>query len=227
MGFNRIYDGSFFRDFSLNEKAGELLDRLKNNAGLPMLSACSPALINFVKEFYPDLMENLSINGSPQRLFGAWAKTRYSELSGVDKSLITTVSFMPCIACKYETKLPINISGSRDLDFVLTSRELAIMINSTGIDDLSALPESSFDILTGDSQETSFAASAALAESHEGIKEVELVIRGTRVKGLFADGLANARKIMDSIRKRECDAAFVEITSCDRACTLRNGVLQQ
>jgi NADH-quinone oxidoreductase subunit G/NADP-reducing hydrogenase subunit HndD len=151
---------------------------------------------------------------------------------------------MPCVAKKFEAQRPeMNSSGYQDVDVVLTTRELARMIKLAGID-LATLPESKFDSVMGDSTGAAviFGTSGGVMEAalrtvyevvtgdtltaldfesvrgHQGIKKVEVDLKGTKVKVLIANGLSNARLVMDSIRKGECDATFVEIMCCPGGC---------
>jgi NADH-quinone oxidoreductase subunit G/NADP-reducing hydrogenase subunit HndD len=226
------------------EEGHELIDRIKNGGKLPMITSCSPGWVNFAEVFYPDLLDHLSTTKSPQQIFGALVKTYYPQAAGLDPSKITSVSVMPCIAKKFEAQRPgMASSGFPDVDLVLTTRELARMIKLAGID-FTNLPETPFDRIMGDSSGagTIFGTSGGVMEAalrtvyeaytgetlaapdftgvrgHQGIKEAQVDLKGKTVKVLVANGLANARTIMDSIRKGECDAAFVEIMSCPGGC---------
>jgi NADH-quinone oxidoreductase subunit G/NADP-reducing hydrogenase subunit HndD len=244
LGFDKVFDTDFSADVTIMEEGHEFLERVKNKGRLPMITSCSPGWINFAEVFYPDLLEHLSTCKSPQQMFGALVKTYYPQVSGVDPSTITSVSIMPCIAKKFEAQRPgMDSSGFRDVDIVLTTRELARMIKLASID-FNNLPETPFDSVMGASSGagTIFGTSGGVMEAalrtvyeaytgetlapvdfkavrgHEGIKEAEVDLKGTKVKVLAANGLANARRIMDSIRAGKCDAAFVEIMSCPGGC---------
>jgi iron only hydrogenase large subunit-like protein len=198
MGFDIVLDAGYFTDLSVNEKRRELLERIKNSSNLPMIDSCFPGFIKFVKEFYPGLLDHLPAGKSSQQIFGAFVKDNYPKVLGTDRSKITTVSIMPCIAKKYET--------NSDVDFVLTAGELARMIRLAGIE-LRDLPESPYDSVT-----------------HNG---AEVDLDGTKVKVLTVNGLANARNVMDVISKGECNAAFVEIVNCtaDDGCAANDGCI--
>jgi NADH-quinone oxidoreductase subunit G/NADP-reducing hydrogenase subunit HndD len=244
LGFDKVFDTDFTADLTIMEEGHELLHRLKSGGRLPMVTSCSPGWINFAEVFYPDLVDHLSTCKSPQQMFGALAKTYYAQVSGVEASKITSISIMPCTAKKFEAQRPeMASSGFQDVDVVLTTRELARMIKMAGID-FAALPESKYDSLMGDSTGAAviFGTSGGVMEAalrtvyevvtgetlksvdfegvrgHQGIKQAEVDLKGTKVKVLIANGLANARKVMDSIRKGECDATFVEIMSCPGGC---------
>ena len=244
LGFDKVFDTDFTADLTIIEEGHELLHRLQNGSKLPMVTSCSPGWINFCEVFYPDLVDHLSTCKSPQQMFGALAKTYYPNVSGVEPAKITSVSIMPCTAKKFEAQRPeMAGSGFRDVDVVLTTRELARMIKMAGID-FEALPESQFDSLMGDSTGAAviFGTSGGVMEAalrtvyevvtketlasvdfkdvrgHQGVKEAEVDLKGTKVKVVVANGLANARKVMDSIRQGQCNATFIEIMCCPGGC---------
>ncbi|MEN6556955.1 MAG: [Fe-Fe] hydrogenase large subunit C-terminal domain-containing protein, partial [Thermoguttaceae bacterium] len=150
LGFCAVFDTNFTADLTIIEEANELLVRLKaalcppsktdgashDHAGpLPMFTSCSPGWIKFMEYFHPDMLSNLSTCKSPQQMFGAVAKTYYAEKLGKRPEQIVVVSIMPCTAKKFECQRPeMDISGARDVDIVLTTRELGKMIHAAGID---------------------------------------------------------------------------------------------
>jgi iron-only hydrogenase group A len=141
LGFNKVFDTNFTADLTIVEEANELLERLTRalvhgeEVALPQFTSCSPGWINFVEHFFPELLPNLSSCKSPQQMFGALAKTYYAEQVGVDPAQMTVVSVMPCTAKKYEaSRAEMSDSGLRDVDYVLTTRELGEMIREAGID---------------------------------------------------------------------------------------------
>ncbi len=151
IGFDKVFDTNFAADLTIMEEGTELLTRLKNvlvdngNAALPQFTSCSPGWINYMEYFYPEFMENVSTCKSPQQMFGAVAKSYYAKKNNLDPKDITVVSVMPCTAKKYEAARPeMNSSGYRDVDYVLTTRELARMIIQAGIE-FRNLPDSEMD----------------------------------------------------------------------------------
>ena len=140
MGFDAVFDTNFTADLTIMEEGTELLLRLKKvlvdkqPAALPQFSSCSPGWIKFTEHFYPEFLPNLSSCKSPQQMFGALAKTFYAQKKGIDPANIVVVSVMPCTAKKFEASRPeMNSSGFKDVDYVLTTRELGRMIQSAGI----------------------------------------------------------------------------------------------
>jgi NADP-reducing hydrogenase subunit HndD len=151
LGFDAVFDTNFAADLTIMEEGTELLTRLKEamlNGGtvaLPMFTSCSPGWINYMEHFNPDMLANLSTCKSPQQMFGALAKTYYAELLGRKPEDIVVVSVMPCTAKKSECARPeMNDGGVRNVDYVLTTRELARMIKAAGIN-FTKLPDDTMD----------------------------------------------------------------------------------
>ncbi|MCX6985286.1 MAG: NADH-dependent [FeFe] hydrogenase, group A6 [Lentisphaerae bacterium] len=141
LGFKKVFDTNFTADLTIIEEGTELLTRLKTalvakgEVSLPMFTSCSPGWINFMEYFYPTLLPNLSSCKSPQQMFGALAKTYFAEKAGIDPSKIIVVSIMPCTAKKFECdRDEMKSSGFKDVDYVLTTRELGRMITEAGIE---------------------------------------------------------------------------------------------
>lgn len=250
LGFDKVFDTNFTADLTIIEEGNELLKRVKEGGVLPMITSCSPGWIKFCEHFYPDLLPHLSTCKSPQQMFGALAKTYYAELAGIDPKDIVSVSIMPCTAKKYEAQRPeMNSSGFRDVDYVLTTRELGRMIKEGGIDFVN-LPDEDYDAPMGEytGAGTIFGATGGVMEA--ALRTVYAVVTGenlpsldiTPVRGLegvkeatvkvgplgdvkiaVAHGLGNARKIMDKIREGKADYAFIEIMCCPGGCIAGGG----
>lgn len=244
LGFAKVFDTDFAADVTIMEEGSELLDRMANGGTLPLITSCSPGWVNFVETFYPELLPNVSSCKSPQQMFGALVKTYYPQKAGIDPSKIVSVSIMPCTAKKYESARPeMNDSGYRDVDVVLTTRELARMLRQSGLD-INKLADEEFDAPMGASTGAAviFGTSggvmeAALRTVYEaatgkelvnvdfegvrglsGVKEAEVNLAGQKVKVAIANGLKNARQILDKIKAGECDYQFVEIMCCPGGC---------
>lgn len=245
LGFDKVFDTNFTADLTILEEGNELLDRIKNNKPMPMITSCSPGWIKFIEHFYPDFLPNVSTCKSPQQMFGALAKTYYAQFAGIDPKDIYSVSIMPCTAKKFEAVRPeMNSSGYRDVDAVLTTRELGRMIKQAGID-FTSLPDEPFDAPMGQytGAATIFGATGGVMEAAlrtvytvlagkslpdlditpvrglEGVKEaaVEIPLFG-QVRVAVAHGLANARKIMDLVASGEAEYHFIEIMACPGGC---------
>ncbi|MGB4293457.1 MAG: NADH-dependent [FeFe] hydrogenase, group A6 [Bacteroidales bacterium] len=158
LGFDSVLDTDFTADLTIMEEGTELLTRLKKilvegdkKTKLPMFTSCSPGWIKFIEHKYPEFLPNLSTCKSPQQMFGALAKTYYAQKRKLDPAKVVSVSIMPCTAKKYEADRPeMRASGYKDVDYVLTTRELAIMIKQAGID-FRALEPSHYDSIMGES----------------------------------------------------------------------------
>jgi NADH-quinone oxidoreductase subunit G len=250
LGFDRVFDTNFTADLTIIEEGNELLKRVKEGGVLPMITSCSPGWIKFCEHFYPDLLPHLSTCKSPQQMFGALAKTYYAELAGIDPKDIVSVSIMPCTAKKFEAQRPeMNSSGFRDVDYVLTTRELGRMIKEGGIDFLN-LPDEDYDAPMGEytGAGTIFGATGGVMEA--ALRTVYAVVTGenlpsldiTPVRGLegvkeatvkvgalgdvsiaVAHGLGNARKLMDKIREGKANYAFIEVMCCPGGCIAGGG----
>ncbi|MDD4203358.1 MAG: NADH-dependent [FeFe] hydrogenase, group A6 [Candidatus Omnitrophica bacterium] len=152
MGFDKAFDTNFTADLTILEEGTELLLRLKKaivdkdkDVALPQFTSCSPGWVKYIEHFYPDKLKYVSTAKSPQQMFGAVLKTWYAQRNNVDPKNIVSVSLMPCTAKKFECERPeMNDSGFQDVDYAVTTRELAKMIKEAGID-LPNLPESDFD----------------------------------------------------------------------------------
>ncbi|PKL08940.1 MAG: ferredoxin [Spirochaetae bacterium HGW-Spirochaetae-7] len=256
LGFDKVFDTQFSADLTIMEEGSELLSRLANKGTLPMITSCSPGWINFIETFYPELLPHLSTCKSPQQMFGSLAKSWWAQKMGVDPAKLVVVSIMPCTAKKVEAKRP-EMRGAWewwkdkgrsdapffDVDFALTTRELARMVRRAGID-FEALANEAFDDPLGASTgaATIFAATgggmeAALRTAYEiatgkplpslelevvrgfdGIREASLDVGGTQLRVAVAHTLKNARAILDDIVAGTSPYAFVEVMSCPGGC---------
>lgn len=244
LGFDRVFDTDFTADLTIMEEGFELIKRVKEGGVLPQLTSCSPGWIKFIEHFYPELLPNVSSCKSPQQMFGALAKTYFAEQAGVDPAQMKVVSIMPCVAKKFEAARPeMCDSGYRDVDYVLTTRELAQMIKEKGIE-FAALPESDYDDPLGESTGAAviFGATGGVMEAAlrtayevltgerledvnieavrgmEGVREATVMVGDLPVKAAVAHGLANAAQVLDKIVAGEADYHFVEIMCCPGGC---------
>ena len=250
IGFEKVFDTDFAADVTIMEEATELLGRVTNGGVLPMITSCSPGWIKFCEHYYPDQLDHLSSCKSPQQMFGGILKTYYAEKMGWDPKDIVSVSVMPCTAKKFEIGRPDqSAAGVPDLDYTMTTRELARLIERCGLD-FKNLPDEAFDDPMGESTGAAviFGATGGVMEAAlrtavwkltgetndsplefkevrgvEGIKEATYEVAGMKVKVAVASGLANARVIMDKIRAGEADYTFVEIMACPGGCVNGGG----
>jgi len=214
MGFDKVFDTNFTADLTIIEEGHELLTRLKKalvdqdpEATLPMFTSCSPGWINYMEQFYPGLIPNLSTCKSPQQMFGALAKTYYAEKEGVDPASIVVVSIMPCTAKKYEcSREEMNSSGFKDVDFVLTTRELGRMIQEAGIDFLNledGVQDSPMGMSTGAADifaNTGGVMEAALRTVYEVVTGREMPFEKLHVKAVEGlEGLKEAAVTLENV----------------------------
>lgn len=188
IGFDSVLDTDFSADLTIVEEGHELLQRLKGalkdhdpDVKLPMTTSCSPGWIKFMEHLYPDFLSHLSTAKSPQQMFGALAKTYYTQRIGVNPKNMVSVSVMPCTAKKFEASRPeMCASGFRDVDYVLTTRELATMVKQSGIDFLS-LPDDDFDSIMGQSTGAGVIFGATGGVMEAALRTVYEVVTGREV----------------------------------------------
>jgi len=245
LGFDKVFDTDFTADLTIIEEGHELIKRLGEGGVLPMLTSCSPGWINFIEQYYPELLPHLSSCKSPQQMFGALTKGYYAKKINKTPKDIFSVSIMPCTAKKYEAKREeMSLDGENfDVDVVLTTRELAKMIRQAGID-FNKIEKQEYDapfgLTTGAGiifGATGGVMEAALRTVYEvvtgktleniefnqvrglqGIKEATVDLDGTKVKVAVAHTLTNARKIMELIKDGKAEYAFIEIMCCPGGC---------
>ena len=244
LGFDHVFDTDFAADLTIMEEATEFIERLKNNENLPILTSCCPGWVKFFEHQFPELMYMPSTARSPQQMFGAIAKTYYAEKTGIAPEDLVVVSVMPCLAKKYEaSRSEFSTDGVRDVDIVISTRELASMCHEAGIM-YDNLPESDFDNPLGESSGAGviFGASggvleAALRTASEwltgaslssldfeavrglsGIREATVTIGDLEVKAAVASGLGNARRLLEKIKANEASYHAIEIMACPGGC---------
>ena len=244
LGFAKVFDTDWSADLTIMEEGTELLGRIKSGENLPLLTSCCPGWVNFLEHQFPDLLHMPSTAKSPQQMFGAIAKSYYAEKIGVDPSDMVVVSIMPCLAKKYEASRPeFANDGVRDVDYVLSTRELASMVKEAGIV-FDRLPDEQYDSPLGESTGAAviFGASGGVLEAAlrtaaawiegdkdspidfvavrglEGIKEATVTIGGIELKAAVASGLGNARKLLERIQRGEAQYHAIEIMACPGGC---------
>ena len=247
IGIDYVFDTDYSADLTIMEEGSEFLERLahKDDYQWPMFTSCCPGWVRFVKTRYPDMTDNLSTAKSPQQMFGAIAKTYVAHRLGVDPDKVFSVSVMPCVAKKYErTVSQVNYKDrGYDVDLVLTTRELDRFIRSDSIkpEDLTDMP---FDDIFGEGSgagvifgTTGGVMEAALRSAYylatgenpkadafkdvrgmKGWKEETFDIKGTKLKVAVASGLANAKALMEAVRRGDVQYDFVEIMACPGGC---------
>ena len=249
LGFDKVFDTNTGADFTIMEEANELLERLANGGTLPMITSCSPGWVKYIEMNYPDQLAHVSSCKSPHQMFGALIKSYYAEKIGVAPEKISVVSVMPCIAKKFESnREQMNVNGIKDVDYVITTREVARMIKQAGLDFVN-LDDSNFDDPMGEATgaaaifgTTGGVMEAALRTAYEkitgeclkevnfeavrgeeGIKKATVKVGDKDVKVCVAHGLVNARKVMEEIKNGTADYQFVEIMACPGGCIMGGG----
>ncbi len=222
MGFDAVFDTNFAADLTIMEEGTELLTRLKRalvdkdkTAALPMFTSCSPGWIQFAESYYPKFLDHLSTCKSPQQMFGAVAKTYYAQKIGVKPQDLVVVSVMPCTAKKFESQRPeMNASGVQDVDYVLTTRELARMIRQANLA-FTELPDGEMDAPLGLSTgaadifaNTGGVMEAALRTAYEIVTGRELPAENLHVKPI--EGLEGLKEATLKIERAQPSWSFLE-----------------
>ncbi len=248
LGFDKVFDTNVGADFTIMEEATELINRIKNNKTLPMITSCSPAWVRMFEKNYPTLLEHISSCKSPHQMLGALIKTYYAETMNIQTSKIFNISIMPCTSKKVEIERPQNkVDDNSDIDAVLTTRELAKMIKEANIDFVN-LEESMFDNPLGEATGAGaiFGSSGGVMEAalrtaksllgekdskiifneirgEKGIKEATIKINENNYNIVVASGLRNAKKILEEIKNGQSKYHFIEIMACPGGCIMGGG----
>jgi len=250
LGFDYVFDTDFAADLTIMEEGTELLDRLSRHlkgdttARIPMLTSCCPGWVNFFEHQFPDLKDVPSTAKSPQQMFGAIAKSYFADKIGINRKDMVVVSIMPCLAKKYECQRDeFSIDGNPDVDYSISTRELANFIKQANID-IKTLPDEDFDNPMGESTGASviFGATGGVIEAAmrtayelytgkklerieftelrgmEGVRSATLDFNGTPIRIGIAHGLGNARKLLDDVRAGISKFHAIEVMACPGGC---------
>ena len=250
LGFDKIFDTDFAADLTIMEEATELVDRIKNGGALPMFTSCSPGWIKYCEHNFPELIPNLSSCKSPMQMEGAIIKSYWAEKAGVDPEKIVVVAVMPCTSKKFEASRPeMALNGLRTVDISITTRELARMIKSAGIQFNQLPDEECFDELVAESTGAApiFGATGGVMEEAlrtaadwlegksmenveykalrgiEGVKEAEVTVGGLNLKVAIANSTGAAKRLIKKIQAGEATYHFVEVMACPGGCVNGGG----
>ncbi len=209
IGFDRVFDTNFSADLTIVEEGTELIIRLykalvkKEKVALPQFTSCSPGWVKYLEHFYPEYIDNLSSAKSPQQMFGALIKTYYAKKMNINPADIVSVAVMPCSAKKFECNRPeMNSSGYKDVDFGLTTRELAQMIKETGIY-LPEMPKSHFDDPFGDASGAGLIFGATGGVMEAALRTIIEFVTGKKVEDVFANADVTPVRGFEGIRYAE------------------------
>lgn len=249
LGFDKVFDINFGADITIMEEATELLQRMKAGGPFPMFTSCCPSWVRLLENYYPEYLDNLSTVKSPQQVFGAASKTYYADLTGIAPENIFTVTIMPCTAKKFEAGRPeMENNGVRNIDAVLTTRELAAFVKKAKIDFVN-LEDGQADPAMGEytGAGTIFGATGGVMEAAirtakefaenksfddveytgvrglEGIKEASVMVDGKKVKVAVVNGSANFFDFIGSGKLKENNYHLIEVMSCNGGCVNGGG----
>ena len=244
LGFDYVFDTQFAADLTIMEEGSEFLERLQGKGKLPLITSCCPGWINTLEKFHPDMMDYVSTCKSPMSMMSNIIKTFFAEKNGLDPKKIFCVAIMPCTAKKSEVgRSEHTIDGGPSTDMTITTRELAWMIKSAGIDFanldgeawdkplgmssgaatifgvtggvMEAAVRSAYELYTG---ETLIDIELEDVRGFKGIKEGKVDVDGTEVRVAVAHGLGNSHQVFDLIRAEPDRYHFVEIMACPCGC---------
>lgn len=243
LGIKEIIDTNFTADLTILEEGSEFIDRLQNGGKFPMFTSCSPGWVNYLELYYPEYIPNLSSCKSPQQMAGALIKTYYAEKLGKKPEDIFSLSIMPCVAKKSEANRPeMGRDGYRDVDLVLTTRELARLIRHRGIPFKDLDPIKPFGLLaeytgagnifgaTGGVMEAALRTVTEVLEGHstpvefkevrglDNIKEATYTVAGTEVNVAVVHGGAAIKEFMNKLKTTKKQYHFVEFMGCTGGC---------
>lgn len=249
LGFDKVFDTNTGADFTIMEETTEFINRVKNGKDLPIITSCCPAWVRFMEMEYPEMIKYLSTCKSPHEMFGAILKTYYANKIGINPEKIYVVSVMPCVAKKFERQRPeMKNNDLYNVDAVITTRELAKMIRQANID-FKILKDTEFDNPMGEASgagaifgTTGGVMEAALRTAQDlltgkdleeiefeevrgqkGIKKAIVSINDKDFKIAVANGLGNARKIIEEIKSGKASYDFIEIMACPGGCIMGGG----
>ena len=247
LGFDKIFDINFGADMTIMEEATELIERIKNNGPFPMFTSCCPGWVRQVENYYPELLDNLSSAKSPQQIFGTASKTYYPHISDIDPAKVFTVTIMPCTAKKFEAdRDEMEVNGLRQIDAVLTTRELAKLIKDAKIQFAKLEDEEADPAMgeytgagaifgaTGGVMEAAIRTAKEFVEKKEldkldytevrgleGIKEATVKVGDIDVNVAVVNGAKNLTKFMESGTMDKYH--FVEVMACPGGCVNGGG----
>lgn len=249
IGFDYVYDTNFAADLTIMEEGTELITRVTKGGTLPMITSCCPGWVTFLERNYPEMKAHLSSCKSPQQMFGALAKTYSAQIHDIDPKKIFSVSVMPCTCKEFECgREEMKDSGYRDVDAVLTTRELAYLIRDMGIDFLS-LEDESFDHPLGDYTGaanifgvTGGVMEAAIRTGYElitgepipqvdvtavrgtdGVRQASMQVGDLTLKVGVVTGLKHVIPVLEAIKAGKLDLHFIEVMACPEGCVSGGG----
>ena len=249
-GFDKVFDTKFGADLTIMEEANELIERIKKEDVLPMITSCCPGWVKYAEHFYPDMLDHISTCKSPHQMQGAIVKSYVAANEGVRKENIVMVSVMPCTAKKFEiTRADECGTGLPDVDISITTNELAKLLKDLEIQLEAMDPATAFDAPLGQGSGAGviFGASGGVMEAAlrtavekltgkeageleytavrgmKGIKEAVVDVAGTTIRVAIASGLANANALLTKVKSGEADYQFIEIMACPGGCVNGGG----
>lgn len=247
--FDKVYDTNFAADLTIMEEGSELIGRVMGGTKLPMFTSCCPGWVKFAETENPEILDHLSSCKSPQQMAGTLFKTYGARLDGADPSKVYSVAVMPCTCKKFESDRPeMRSSGYKDVDVVITTRELAYLIKDSGIDFVN-LPDEEFDSPLGSYSGAGaiFGATGGVMEAalrtgyelitnetipnlqldfvrgEEGVRTAEVQVGSLKLKVAVVSGLQHVSTVLQSVKDGSCGYHFIEVMACPEGCVSGGG----
>ena len=250
LGADYAFDITFGADLTIMEEGMELVKRIKNNGVLPQFTSCCPAWVKYCEIFYPELLPNLSTAKSPITMQSTLIKTYFANKENINAEDIVNVVIAPCTAKKAEINRKELNYTEKDTDYLLTTRELALLLKEENID-IKTLEESKFNspLGTGSGAGVIFGATGGVCEAAlrtayniitgkdlskeelefktirgmEGIKEASITIEDKEIKVCVCNGMSNAKTLIDKLLNKEVHYDFIEVMNCVGGCIAGGG----
>lgn len=249
LGVEEVYDTAFGADMTVITEGQEFIERLNEGKNLPLFTSCCPGWVKFAENTFPEILDNISSCKSPQQMFGSVIKEYYKEKDSLDGRETAVISIMPCTAKKAEAaRKEFQRDGIRDVDLVITTQELAMIIKESGIM-FSKLEDESFDMPFGLASGSGviFGSTGGVAEAVvtsllkdkpdnlskdtlfknirglDNVKEASFNIDGKEIKIAVVHGLKNAENLINKIKSGEKEYHLVEVMACPGGCISGGG----
>lgn len=252
LGFDYVLDTTFGADLTVMEEAAELIHRIEKGENLPQFTSCCPSWVHFAELFYPDYLPNISKTKSPILMQGAVIKTWFAKKMGIAPEKIINVAVTPCTAKKYEIRKEgmdaagkqLGIDGMRDMDNVVTARELAVWAKEQKID-FASLEDAEYDSMTGTGAGTIFGATGGVMEAalrtayvmlngknppdeffkleavrgSDDVREATVDMGSVKLNVAVIFGTKTAGKFIDEMKNSGKQYHFIEVMTCPGGCS--------